>query len=55
MVSLKENVDLNFKVPPAFRAEFKVLAASLGITGRDLLLYAFSLAKKATQAREARA
>lgn len=53
MSSSTDNVDLNFKVPRAFRADFKTLAARLGITGRELLFRAYRLAKiEATKGKE---
>ncbi|GAB3446074.1 hypothetical protein [Insolitispirillum peregrinum] len=45
MTANTDSVDLNFKVPRIFRTEFKVLAARLGLNGRELLFHAYRLAK----------
>lgn len=45
-VPTKDKIDLSFKVPPEFRAEFKSTAALRGKKMNELLVEAFELWKK---------
>ena len=41
-------VDLNFKVSPEFKKEFKMLAAEYGISQKEVLERAFALLKRSS-------
>lgn len=47
----KKDVDMNFKVPPDFKREFKVSAATHGLKQRELLFECYKVWKESLKKR----